>query len=47
MKLPQINGYVKHFDKNNKYMSLLIHDKKLLKNAMKYGVRLVIYQKRV
>ena len=31
IKLPQMNGYTKYFDNNNKYMNLLVHDKKLLK----------------
>ena len=31
IKLPQINGYVKYFDSNNKCMNLLIHNKELLK----------------
>ena len=31
VKLPQMNEYTKYFDKNDKYMTLLIHDKKLLK----------------
>ena len=31
MKLPQINGHVKYFNNNNKYMNLLVRDKKLLK----------------
>ena len=26
-----MNGYVKYFDTNNKYMKLLVHDKELLK----------------
>ena len=26
-----MNGYVKYFDSNNKYMKLLVHDKELLK----------------
>ena len=30
-KLPEINEYTKYFDDNNKYMNLLVHDKKLLK----------------
>ena len=29
--LPQMDGYVKYFDSNNKYMSLLVHNKELLK----------------
>ena len=36
-------GYVKYFVSNNKCMNLLVHDEELLKNTMKYGVRLVIY----
>ena len=31
MKLPQMNGYARYFDINNKYMKLLVHDKKFLK----------------
>ena len=42
-KLPQMNRYVKYFDSNNKCVNLLGHNKELLKNAMKYGIRLVIY----
>ena len=41
-----MNRYVKYFDSNNKCFNLLVHDKELLKNAMQYGVRLVIYQKK-
>ena len=26
-----MNGYVKYFDSNNKYINLLVHDKELLK----------------
>ena len=29
IKLPQMNGYVKYFDINNKYINPLLHDKKL------------------
>ena len=29
-KLPQINGYVKYFDSNNKNIIFLVHDKELL-----------------
>ena len=29
--LPQMSGYVKYFDSNNKYMNLLVNDKKFLK----------------
>ena len=31
IKLAQMNGYTKYFNNNNKYMNLLVHDKKLLK----------------
>ena len=31
IKLPQVTGYNKHFDNNNKYFNLLVNDKKLLK----------------
>ena len=32
LKLPQMNGYFKYFDSNNKYMNPLAFDKELLKN---------------
>ena len=32
--LPQTNTYVKYFDKNSKYMNILVHDKKILKNSI-------------
>ena len=31
IKLPQMNGYVKYFDNNNKCINLLVRDKELLK----------------
>ena len=31
VKLPQINAYAKYFDKNSKYMKLLLNDKKMFK----------------
>ena len=31
IKLPQMNGYVKYFDSNNKCMNFLVHNKELLK----------------
>ena len=31
IKLPQMNGYVKYVDSNNKCMNLLVHDEELLK----------------
>ena len=39
-EIPQLTGYTKNFDNNNKYVNLLVIDEKLLKNAMKYGIRL-------
>ena len=30
-----MNAYAKYFDKNNKYMNLLINDKEILKNTLK------------
>ena len=32
VKLPQMNAYAKYFDKNNKYINLLVNDKEILKN---------------
>ena len=32
IKLPQMNAYTKYFDKNDKYMNLLVKDEKTLKN---------------
>ena len=29
-KLLQMNGYVKYFDENNKYMNILVHNKEFL-----------------
>ena len=31
IRIPQLNGYVKYFDSNNKYVNFLVHDKELLK----------------
>ena len=31
IKLPQMNAYAKYFDKNNKYINLLVNDKEILK----------------
>ena len=42
IKLPQMNRYVKYFN-HNKCMNLLVQDKKLSKNTMKYGIRLAMY----
>ena len=33
IKLHKMNGYVKYFDSNNKYMIFLVHDEELLKKT--------------
>ena len=33
IKLLQMNAYAKYFDKNSKYMHLLVHDKELLQEC--------------
>ena len=44
IKRPQLSGYTKHFDANNKYINFLVTDKELLeKNKIKYGIRLKTY----
>ena len=35
--------YVKYFHSNNKYMNSLVHDIKLSKTTIQYGIILVIY----
>ena len=35
IKLPQMSGYVKYFDSNNKYMNFLVNDKELLEKYNK------------
>ena len=42
--LPQMIGYIKHFDNNNT-MSFKVSDNKLLKSIKRYGKRLAIYCK--
>ena len=42
IKLPQMKAYVKSFDKNDKYMNHLVKDEKLLKNILKYGIKLKV-----
>ena len=43
IKIPQMNAYAKYFDKNNNCINLLVNDKEILRNAMKYGMKLKIY----
>ena len=38
-----MNAYVKNFDKNNQNINLLVHGKELIKNIMKYGLKLKVY----
>ena len=38
-----MNVFVKYFDKNSQYINLLVHDKELSKNIMKYGIKLKTY----
>ena len=35
VKLPQMNAYAKYFDKNNKYINLLVNDKEILKKIFR------------
>ena len=46
IKLPQLIGYTKYFNNDNRYVKFLINDKKLLKNTMKYGIKLKAYLKK-
>ena len=47
IKLPQLTGYTKHFDAYNKCINFLVTDKELLKNTIKYGIRLKAYSKKI
>ena len=40
IKLPQMIGYIKHFD-SNKTMFFKVNDNRLLKSILKYGEKLV------
>ena len=46
IKLPQINVYAKYFDKNNKYMNILVHDKKILEKYNKIRNKIKILFKK-
>ena len=35
VNLPQMNAYAKYFDKNNKYINLLVNDKEILKKIFR------------
>ena len=37
IKRPQMNGYIKYFDSNNKCINLLVNDKELLKKQYNIG----------
>ena len=45
IKSPKMNGYVKHFDNDQKFINHLVCDEELLKNTMKYGKKIKIYLK--
>ena len=41
VKRPQMNACTKYFDENNKYINLLVSDKKILeKHSIRYGIKL-------
>ena len=41
VNLPQMNAYAKYFDKNSKYMNLLVNDnKEILEKYQRYGLKL-------
>ena len=46
IKLPQLTGYAKHFNNGDKLINFLVADKELLKNTIKYGIRLKTYSKK-
>ena len=46
IKCPQRNRYTKYFDNNKRNIHLLAHDEKLLKNTMRYRVKLKLYLKK-
>ena len=41
-----MNGYSKYFDENNEYVNLLVNDKEMPKNILKYGIKLKVYLKK-
>ena len=43
IKLPQLTGYDKHFNNNDKLINFLVADNK---NTIKYGIRLKSYSKK-
>ena len=45
--LPQMNAYTKYFDNGNKYMSLLVYDKKLLGRYNEIWEKLKTYLKKI
>ena len=46
IKLPQMNVYAKYFDKNNKFMNILVHDKKILEKYNKIWNKIKILFKK-
>ena len=43
IKPPKMNGHVKRFDNDQKFINHLVCDGELLKNTMKYGKKIKIY----
>ena len=41
-----MNAHTKYFHKNNKYISLLVSDKKYCKNILRCGIKLKAYLKK-
>ena len=46
IKLPQLTRYSKHFNADNRKINFSVTNKKLLKDTMKYGIRLKAYLKK-
>ena len=42
VRLPQMNPHTKYFDKNGKYMNLLVNDKRILDKYTKCGIKLKV-----
>ena len=46
VKLSQMNAYAKYFDKNSKYMNLLVHDKEILEKYVEIWNKIKILVKK-
>ena len=47
VKPPQMNACAKYFDKNNKYINLLVNDKEILKKYSEIGIKLKAQLKKI